>query len=73
MRIAISYLKIIENVIGIKKKNIKFKVKQKGDTFKTHGSNKNIIKKTGYSPRTSIKTGIKKFVEWYREYYKNFL
>jgi nucleoside-diphosphate-sugar epimerase len=24
----------------------------------------------GYCPRTPIKTGIRKFVDWYREYYK---
>jgi UDP-glucuronate 4-epimerase len=25
---------------------------------------------TGYEPRTDIETGVRRFVEWYRDYYR---
>jgi UDP-glucuronate 4-epimerase len=28
-----------------------------------------LLRDVGYSPTTSVETGIKKFVEWYRSYY----
>jgi UDP-glucuronate 4-epimerase len=42
---------------------------QKGDV-KTTLSDTTLLKKlTGYSPRTNYKIGIKKFLEWYLNYY----
>jgi UDP-glucuronate 4-epimerase len=28
------------------------------------------IRQLGYNPQTSIRTGVRKFIDWYREYYK---
>ena len=43
---------------------------QKGDVEATW-ANTNLLKKlTGYAPKTDIKDGIKKFVDWYVTYYK---
>ena len=64
--------KFIEEI----EKNIKTKIKfknlklQSGDVVKTHGSNKMTINNLKYVPKINYKIGIKRFVEWYREYYK---
>jgi UDP-glucuronate 4-epimerase len=43
---------------------------QMGDV-KSTWANTNLLKKlTGYHPETNYKIGVKKFIEWYREYYK---
>ena len=42
---------------------------QKGDVFKTHGSNINIIKKIGRHKFVKIEEGLSLFVEWYKKYY----
>ena len=42
---------------------------QKGDVKQTL-SNTNLLKKiTGYNPKTNFKTGIRKFLDWYLNYY----
>ena len=51
------------------KAKIKFLPKQKGDVQETF-SNIQKIRMLGYNPKTNVKEGIKKFVKWYREYYK---
>jgi UDP-glucuronate 4-epimerase len=63
--------KFIEEI----EKNIKTKIKfknlklQSGDVIKTHGSNKITVNNLKYVPKINYKIGIKRFVEWYREYY----
>ena len=43
---------------------------KKGDTHKTY-SNINLAKKDlGYYPTTEYKSGIKKFINWYKKFYK---
>jgi UDP-glucuronate 4-epimerase len=43
---------------------------QKGDVKQTL-SNTDLLKKiTGYNPKTNYKMGIKKFLGWYKDYYK---
>ena len=49
---------------------IKFTKIQLGDVPKTHSSTKKIQSWIGFKPKTKIKFGIKKFVEWYVQYYK---
>ena len=63
------FLEIIEKYLSRKSKKILLPP-QKGDVYKTHGSNKLIINKTNYKINTSIEEGIKKFINWYKEYYK---
>ena len=63
------FLKLIEKYLSKKSKKILLPP-QKGDVYKTHGSNKLIINKTNYKIQTSIEEGIKKFIIWYKEYYK---
>ena len=43
---------------------------QPGDVPDTYANVENLIHDLGYQPSTPIKDGIKKFADWYKEYYK---
>ncbi len=43
---------------------------QAGDIEKTWGSNKKLNKKVNFAPNTKINFGIKKFIDWYKNYYE---
>ncbi len=63
------YIGAIEEIIG--KTAIKnFLPMQLGDVPITHADVTHLEKAVGYKPSTSVKEGIKKFVEWYKTYYK---
>ena len=64
----LEYLKYIENYLN-KAPKIKKKSLQVGDIVKTHSNIKKIRIYAGYKPKTNINVGIKKFIEWYKEYY----
>tara|TARA_B100000575_G_scaffold280587_1_gene270261 strand:+ start:142 stop:1104 length:963 start_codon:yes stop_codon:yes gene_type:complete len=64
----LEYLKYIENYLN-KAPKIKKKSLQVGDIVKTHSNIKKIKIYAGYKPKTNINVGIKKFIEWYKEYY----
>ena len=64
----LDFIKEIEKVLG-KKAIRNYMPLQKGDVKQTL-SNTNLLKKlTGYNPKTSYKSGIKKFLNWYLNYY----
>ena len=44
---------------------------QPGDVLATYADVDDLIKDVGFKPATPIEEGIKKFVEWYRSYYKS--
>ena len=60
---------MLEKNIG-KKAKIQNLAIQKGDIVKTSADLRKINKEVGFFPKTNIETGIKKFVNWYREYHK---
>ncbi|MBI5542175.1 MAG: NAD-dependent epimerase [Bacteroidia bacterium] len=63
------YIGAIEEALG--KKAIKnFLPLQLGDVPKTHADVTHLENAVGYKPATPVKEGIKRFVEWYKEYYK---
>ena len=64
----LDFIKEIEKVL--KKKAIRnYMPLLKGDVKQTL-SNTNLLKKiTNYNPKTNVKTGIKKFIDWYLNYY----
>ena len=66
----INYIKIIESSLGKKAKK-KFLSKQKGDVKDTWANISKANKILNYKPKTSPKEGVKKFIEWYKQYYKN--
>ena len=64
----LDFVKEIEKVLGKKAKR-NYMPLQKGDVKQTL-SNTNLLKKiTGYNPKTNFKTGIRKFLDWYLNYY----
>jgi UDP-glucuronate 4-epimerase len=63
------FITVIEQAMG--KKAIKeMYPMQPGDVPRTFADVDQLIKDYKYSPKTSIKSGIKKFVGWYKQYYK---
>ena len=44
---------------------------QKGDVKQTLSNIKLLQDLTRYSPKISYKLGIKKFIDWYKKYYKD--
>ena len=64
----LDFIKEIEKVLG-KKAIRNYMPLQKGDVKQTL-SNTSLLKKlTGYNPKTNYKSGIKKFLNWYLNYY----
>jgi len=59
----------IENQLGLKAK-INFMPLQPGDVLESHADVDDLIKNFNYRPSTSIRRGIEKFINWYKEYYK---
>ena len=44
---------------------------QTGDVPATWADSSLLEELTGFKPKTNYKVGIKKFINWYKEYYKN--
>ena len=63
------YIGAIEKALG-KKAKINLKPIQPGDVKDTHADITDFIKKFNYKPKTKVTKGIKKFVDWYKSYYK---
>jgi UDP-glucuronate 4-epimerase len=63
------FISVIEEKLG--KRAIKeFLPMQAGDVTMTYADIAELEKDTGFKPTTSIKDGIGKFVDWYKDYYK---
>jgi UDP-glucuronate 4-epimerase len=43
---------------------------QPGDVMATYADVDDLINDVGFKPATTIKEGIKRFVEWYLDYYR---
>lgn len=64
----LDFVKAIEKELG-KKANIILKPIQPGDVPSTYANVQDLVTNLGYQPQTSIETGIKIFIDWYRSYY----
>jgi len=64
----IKYIEMIEECLG-KKAKINFMELQPGDITAARCNISKAKKMLNYDPKTSIFDGIKKFVDWYKEYY----
>lgn len=62
------YIEILEETLG-KKAEKEFLPMQPGDVPKTYADVDDLVADAGFKPQTPIATGIRKFVEWYRQYY----
>ena len=65
----LDFIRCLEEELEINTKKI-MRPMQKGDVYKTWASIKKLKKYTGYNPKINIKSGVKKFVKWYKEYYE---
>jgi UDP-glucuronate 4-epimerase len=63
------FIGVLEDCLG-RKAQKNFLPLQAGDVPATYADVDDLMKDVGFRPATSIETGIKKFVDWYLEYYK---
>lgn len=62
------FIEVIENQIG--KKAIKnFLPLQDGDVPETYADVHDLMRDVDFKPQTNIEVGIKKFIDWYKQYY----
>ena len=68
----VKLMKYVSEIEKYLNKNAKkqYRQLQKGDIKDTHSNLQKIQKNLGYKSRTPVKEGIKKFLNWYLEYYK---
>lgn len=60
-------IRLIEKELGFSAR-INFKKMQKGDVKETHASILETVKYTKIKPTKSISSGIKEFVNWYKNF-----
>jgi UDP-glucuronate 4-epimerase len=65
----LDFIEVLEEYIG-KKAIRNYMPMQEGDVPATLANTDLLKKLTGYAPKTDIKVGVKKFVDWYISYYK---
>lgn len=63
------FIEAIEECLGRKAEKELLPL-QAGDVPSTYADVDDLIRDTGFKPSTTIEEGIKRFVQWYREYYK---
>ena len=64
----LDFVRALENSIGVRAvKN--FLPMQDGDVKATWADTALLLELTGYKPKTDINTGVKNFVDWYRDFY----
>lgn len=63
------YIETLENCLG-KKAQYNFLPLQPGDVPATYADIEALEQDVGYKPATSIESGIQRFVDWYRGFYK---
>ena len=63
------FIEVLEECLG-KKAEKNYLPMQPGDVISTSAAVADLVDAVGFRPDTSIETGISRFVEWYREYYR---
>jgi len=63
------YIEVLETCLG-KKAILDLQPMQPGDVPSTYADTAELQAATGFKPATTVETGVRRFVEWYREYYK---
>ena len=67
--VQLSYLiKVIEKNLNLKSKQ-KLRKMQMGDVKSTHANIKSLSKEVSFRPKTKIEKGVKKFINWYKNYH----
>ncbi|MDC3141163.1 NAD-dependent epimerase/dehydratase family protein [Alphaproteobacteria bacterium] len=65
----LEYIEAIEKSLG-KKASKQFLPLQMGDTKATSSNSSKLFQHINFKPNTSIKEGVKNFVNWYKDFYK---
>jgi UDP-glucuronate 4-epimerase len=65
----LDFIKILEKLLG-KKARMNLLPMQPGDVPRTFADIDDLMKDVSFKPATSVEDGIRRFIEWYREYYK---
>jgi UDP-glucuronate 4-epimerase len=63
------YIEVLESCLG-RKAILDLQPIQPGDVPSTYADVAELRAATGFKPATTVETGVRRFVEWYREYYK---
>ena len=63
------YIEVLEDALGRKAEKILLPL-QPGDVPDTHADVAELTRDTGYSPSTPVEEGVRRFVAWYRDFYK---
>ena len=63
------YIEVLEECLGRKAEKNLLPL-QPGDVPDTYADVSALARDTGYAPTTSVEVGVRKFVEWYRKFYK---
>lgn len=65
-----TFIEVIEKALG-KPAQKNFLPIQPGDVLSTYADVDELMRDVGFKPSTSIDEGIQRFVQWYRDYYRN--
>lgn len=65
----LALIRILESKLG-KKAKLEMACLQAGDVPATYADVEDLFRDTGFRPQMPIESGVERFVEWYREYYK---
>ena len=63
------YIEVLENCLGRKAEKNLLPL-QPGDVPDTYADVTDLVDDTGYKPETTVEEGVRRFVEWYVEYYE---
>lgn len=63
------YIETLERCLGVEAKK-EYLPMQPGDVYQTYADVTELMRDYDFKPDTSIEEGLRKFVEWYRSYYK---
>jgi UDP-glucuronate 4-epimerase len=63
------YIEVLESALG-KKARLDLQPMQPGDVPSTYADVSELAAATGFQPSTTVETGVQRFVDWYRSYYR---
>ena len=63
------YIEVLEQCLGIQAEKNLLPL-QPGDVPDTYANVEDLVRDIGYKPDTSVEDGVRKFVDWYRQYYQ---
>ena len=62
------YIEVLENCLG-RMAQKSFLPSQLGDVPETFADIDDLVRDVGYRPATTVEVGVKRFVDWFCEYY----